>query len=156
MLNVINSTVKNQMPAEVTVFKQEIINEVQQIGDASPDMERLLDTLISVTVTETQLVETEKGISNEGQVLSGYKLLVKLCIEEKTMYVADYKTQPVHAEIFKTHKSFFVILPEDIDQCDIEENLVVTPYIESLEAKMLDPRHIQKCIMLLINVEQVD
>ncbi|MFI3115608.1 MAG: hypothetical protein R3Y12_05660 [Clostridia bacterium] len=148
----VNLTNAYNIPEKVSVFKQEIINEVQEIGLDSPDIERLLDTLISVTVKDFKLVKTEKGVSNEGQILSGNKLLVNICIKEKTMYVADYKTQPVHAECFETHKSFFIILPEDANECDIEENLKVTPYIESFEAKMLDARHIQKCIMLLINV----
>ncbi len=136
---------------EVTIFKQEIINEIQKLKDDRPDIERLLDTLISIEVLKTEFVKTEKGVSQEGQILTGNKLLVKLCIKEKTKYVADYKTQPVHVEFFETYKSFFIILPDYIDECD--ENIVVTPIIENVETKMLDHRHIQKSIMLLLNVE---
>lgn len=122
-------------------------------------MERLLNTLVSVSVESTKLIRTEKGLSNEGQNLSGYKLLVKLRLREKVMYVADRCTQPVHASHYEDIQNFFVILPETIDNvtvCDLYKygKLLVTPYVECVETRMLDPRHVHKCVMLLIDVKK--
>lgn len=143
------------LPKEVTIFKQEIINEVQEIGEYNPPMERLLGTSITMEVDHMEFIETEVGISNEGQKLTGTKLLVQLSIGEQTTYVGDHPTQPVHAEYFESHRTFFVIMPETIDGlsiCDYKDKLIVTPYLEDLETRMLDCRHIQKCIMVLIDV----
>ncbi len=143
------------LPKDSKIFKQEIINEVQTLNEQIPPMERLLNTVISVDVDDIELIETEVGISNEGQKLTGTKLLVKLRLQEKTTYVGDHKTQPVHAEYFESRRNFFVILPETIDGldvCEYKDRLVVTPYIEDVETRMLDCRHLQKCIMLFIDV----
>ncbi|MFI3201246.1 MAG: hypothetical protein R3Y54_06955 [Eubacteriales bacterium] len=145
----------NVIPKEVAIFKQEIINEVQEISQDNPSMERLLGTTITVDVEHMEIIETEVGVSNEGQRLSGIKLLVQLSICEQTSYVGDHCTQPVHGEYFESHRSFFVIMPETIDGrsvCDYQDELQVTAYIEDIETRMLDSRHLQKCIMLLINV----
>ena len=148
-----------QLPEKVKYFKEEIINEILEIPCQKPDMERLLNTIVSTNVEEIKLIKTEKGLSNEGQNLTGYKLLVKLWISEKVMYVADYPTQPIHAAHFDDVKNFFVILPEQIDGVDVCElikynKLIVTPYVECVEARMLDERHIHKCVMLLIDVRK--
>jgi len=148
-----------KLPETATNFKEEIINEILEIPCQKPDMERLLNVIVSTNVEEIKLIKTEKGLSNEGQKLSGYKLIVKLKISEKVMYVANYPTQPIHAAHYDDVKNFFVILPEEIDGvpvCDLikYKKLIVTPYIECVESRMLDARHIQKCVMLLIDVKK--
>ncbi|MFI3174033.1 MAG: hypothetical protein R3Y53_02380 [Bacillota bacterium] len=143
------------LPTDSAIFKQEIINEVQALNEKNPPMERLLGTVISVDIDGIEFIETEVGISNEGQKLTGTKLLVKLRLQEKTTYVGDHKTQPVHAEYFESRRNFFVILPEKIDGldfCEYQDRLIVTPYIEDVETRMLDDRHLQKCIMIFIDV----
>ncbi|MEF9934297.1 MAG: hypothetical protein RR539_05475 [Clostridium sp.] len=148
------------LPQNVKYFKEEIINEILTIPDQKPDMERVLKALVSVNVESIKLIETEKGISNEGQNLTGYKLIVKLRIKEKLTYVADRCTQPVHAAHYENVKSLFVILPETIDgerTCDLikRNKLNVVPYVECVEARMLDERHVHKCVMLFVNVEKI-
>lgn len=148
-----------RLPATVKYFKEEIINEILEIPPQKPDIERLLNTLVSVNVDSLKLIRTEKGLSNEGQNLSGYKLLVKVRIREKVMYVADQCSQPVHASHYEDVRNFFVILPEEIDDipvCNLYKSgkLLVTPYVECVETKMLDKRHIHKCVMLLIDVKK--
>ena len=148
-----------KLPETVTNFKEEILNEILEIPCQKPDMERLLQTLVSTNVEEIKLIKTEKGLSNEGQNLTGHKLIVKLKISEKIMYVADYPTQPIHAAHYDDIKNFFVILPEEIDGVCVTDliktkKLIVTAYVECVEARMLDERHIQKCVMLLIDVRK--
>lgn len=150
-----------ELPEEVKYFKEEIINEILEIPCQKPDMERLLKAMVWTNIESTKLVKTEKGLSNEGQKLTGYKLVVKIRISEKVTYVADVCTQPMHAAHYENIKNFFVILPEEIDGediCDLlkHNKLIITPYVECVEARMLDKRHIQKCVMLLINVKKIN
>lgn len=148
-----------KLPETAKYFKEEIINEILEIPCQKPDMERLLNILVSANVEDIKLIKTEKGLSNEGQHLTGYKLLVKLWISEKVMYVADHCSQPIHAAHYDDVKNFFVILPEKIDGVDVCElikrkKLIVTPYVECVESRMLDKRCIHKCVMLLIDVKK--
>lgn len=140
------------LPEEVSYFKEEIINEILSIPCQKPDMERLLKTLVDVTVEDKKLIKTEKGLSNEGQALTGYKLVVKLRIKEKITYVADECTQSVHAAHYETIKNLFIIVPEVIDGenvCNLikKGRLSITPYVECVESRMLDCRTIHKCVV---------
>ncbi|MGL4990671.1 MAG: hypothetical protein ACRCYE_05120 [Sarcina sp.] len=148
------------MPKEMEYFKEEIINEILTIPEQKPDMERLLKTLVDVTVEDKKLIKTEKGLSNEGQILTGYKLIVKLRIKEKVTYVADHCTQSVHAAHYETIKNLFIIIPETIDGEDVcvllkRGKLKVTPYLECVESRMLDERTIHKCVMLIVDVKKL-
>jgi len=146
------------LPKEAKYFKEEIICEVLSIPPQKPDMERLLDVMVDAEVVNINLIETAKGRSDEGQYLSGYKLVVEVNIKEKVMYVALEPTQSAHAAHYETFKSMFVILPEEIDGkkiCDLvrANRLTVTPYVEDVCARMIDKRTIHKCVMMFLDVK---
>ncbi len=146
------------LPKEAKYFKEEIICEVLSIPPQKPDMERLLDVMVDAEVVNVNLIETAKGRSQEGQYLSGYKLVVEVNIKEKVMYVALEPSQSAHAAHYETLKSMFVILPEEIDGkkiCDLvrANRLTVTPYVEDVCARMLDKRTIHNCVMMFLDVK---
>lgn len=122
----------SMMPTKVKYFKEEIISELINLPENNPDMKGILNTLVSANIEETKLIKTEKGLSNEGQKLTGYKLLVKVKIKEKIMYIADYCTQPLHAVHKEDIVNLFIILPKKIENIDIctllnNKKLVITP-----------------------------
>lgn len=149
---------QNILPKEATYFKEEIVSEILTIPPQKPDMERILDILVWPEIANIKLIETPVGMSNEGQYLSGYKLIVEVNLKEKVTYVACEPTQSVHAAHFETLKSMFVILPKEIngrDVCDLvrADRIQVTPYIEATKFRMLDCRIIHKCVMLFLDVK---
>lgn len=149
---------QNVFPKNPKYFKEEIVSEILTIPCQKPNMERISKIIVSPEVINTRLIETEIGYSNEGQNLAGYKLVIELNIKEKVTYVADEKTQSVHAAHFENMKSIFVILPKEINGENICElirsnRFQVTPYIEAVKWTMLDCRNIHKCIMLFIDVK---
>ncbi|AOR23340.1 hypothetical protein [Clostridium taeniosporum] len=148
----------NLLPTTAKYFKEEIFSEILTIPEQKPDMERILKVLVSPEIVDINLVETEVGYSNEGQNLTGYKLVVELNIKEKITYVANEKTQSVHAAHFENMKSIFVVIPKEINGQDVCElvranRISVTPYIEAAKATMLDCRRIHKCVMLFVDVK---
>lgn len=155
--NSISCSSSNLMPDNIKYFKEEIISEILEIPVQKPDMEIIKDILVWPEVVSTKLIETEVGKSNEGQYLSGYKLVVEIKLNQKVIYVADEKTQSVHGAHFENMKSMFIIIPEEIggeSACDLfrADKLQVVPYVESIKFRMLDNRRIHKCVMLLVNV----
>ncbi|MEG0133839.1 MAG: hypothetical protein RR782_06910 [Clostridium sp.] len=141
-------------------FKTDILEEIICIPNQKPDMEKILDILVSSDVISYKIVETDTAISNEGQNLTGIKLVVKLRIKEKVTYVANRVEQPVHAAHYENIKNVFVILPKKIDNedtCKLVKTgrLKVDCYIEAVEARQIDCRCIHKCISLLVNVKKV-
>lgn len=147
------------LPENAEYFKEELIKELLVIPDAKPDIENILDILVWVDVIEYKLITTEKGTANSGQNLSGLKLVVKIRLKEKVMYVADRCTQSVHAAHYETIKSLFIILPEKIDGMDTcklvkRKQLKVIPYVEAVCFRKLNERCIQKCVMLLVEAKK--
>lgn len=154
-----NSCVQqNILPKESKYFKEELVSEILIIPPQKPEMERILDIMVWPEVVNIKLVDTPVGMSNEGQYLSGHKLVIEINLKEKVTYVACEPTQSVHAAHFETMKSVFVILPSKIDEkniCDLirADRIQVTPYIEAIKFRMLDTRTIHKCVMLFTDVK---
>ncbi|WP_066869877.1 DUF3794 domain-containing protein [Clostridium mediterraneense] len=152
------SCIQNMLPKDAKYFKEEEISEILTIPCQKPEVENVLSVLVSPEVEDIKVIDTEVGISNEGQVLTGSKLIVELRIKEKITYVADEETQSVHAAHYENLKSFFVVIPNEIDgeyACDLlrSNRISVTPYVEAVHSKMLDKRTIFKCVLLFIDVK---
>ncbi|MBW6409255.1 hypothetical protein [Clostridium weizhouense] len=149
---------QNILPREAMYFKEEEISEILEIPCQKPDIENILSVIVSPEVESLRIVETEVGTSNEGQVLTGSKLVVELRIKEKVTYVADEPTQSVHAAHYENLKSFFVIVPNEVkgnNICDLlrANRISVNTHIESVYTRKLNNRNIFKCALLFIDVK---
>lgn len=133
-----------------TSFKQLSIDENVTIPPQKPNAEDILNTLVDVVILETRVIKTLIGTSEEGQILTGYKLIIEGMLHQKVEYIADEPTQTVHAAEFKVPFSSFIILPEDF----IEDSTInVNAYIEDIYVKLLDKRNIFKNITLRLEAE---
>ena len=150
--------IQNVLPKDVMYFKEEEITEVLSIPCQKPDVENILSVIVSAEIEDLRVIETEIGTSNEGQVLTGSKLVVEVRMKEKITYVADECTQSVHAAHYENLKSFFVIIPNEINgqyACDLlrANRISVNPYVEAVHTRILDSRNIFKCVLLFIDVK---
>ncbi|MGL4343572.1 MAG: hypothetical protein ACRCTE_00090 [Cellulosilyticaceae bacterium] len=148
------------MPSCAQFFKDTVVEEIISIPCEKPDMERIQKIMVWPEIEDMKLICTEKGISNEGQILTGLKLLVKLRLKQKILYVADRCTQSLHAAHFDNITNLFIIVPECIDgeaTCTLfaKGQLRVVPYIETVQYRMLDSRSIHKCVAVFINMEVI-
>jgi hypothetical protein len=150
--------IADSLPENPMYFKEVALPETLVIPSQKPDIEQLLSVMVDPEVISVRLVDTAKAISDEGQNLSGCKLVVELRLREKVKYVADEPTQSVHVAEFLTQlKSVFIVVPCEINGnqvCElIRRNRVnVTPYVEDIFAQMRDKRTVFKNITLLLDV----
>lgn len=155
----------SELPVNPLYFTEIAIPETVCIPCAKPDMEELVSVALDAQVISTRLVRTAIGTSNEGQILTGYKLIIELKLRQKVKYIADEPTQSVHAAHFeKTVSSVFVVVPPSIivggvtypiEDLFHQNRLVVTPYIEDIYAKPLNKRCVFKNITVLVDVTAV-
>lgn len=152
-----NSMVKNlieysgladTLPENPTAFKQFSVQETLCLPDAKPDIEQIVKVVAQVVITSTKVIRTPVGESLEGQILTGYKLIVEGEIRQKIEYVADEPTQSVHAAHFNMPFSTFIVLPGTFS---IGTPIIVTGYIEDIFAEMIDKRCIFKNVTLLLD-----
>lgn len=153
-----NNCIQNGLPATATYFKEEAISEILSIPCPKPDIEKVLDLMVWPEVEDMEIVDTPQGVSNEGQRLSGVKLVVKIRLREKLTYVADDPAQSVHAVHFEMLKSMFVILPQEVDgnrTCDLvrTKRVTATPYVEAVYPRELDERSVHKCVLLFLDIK---
>ncbi|MEG0857422.1 MAG: hypothetical protein RSG52_13185 [Terrisporobacter sp.] len=147
----------NIIPENLNYFKEELLSETIILDYNKPDIESVSEVLVTPEVASYKVISTQVGKSNEGQSLTGYKLVVEIKLTVNVTYVANDCSQSVHGQGFETMKSIFVIIPATIgtiDTCKLvmSEKIQVTPYIEFVKFRELDCRRINSCIMLLVNV----
>ncbi|MGL6174074.1 MAG: hypothetical protein ACRC1P_05645 [Cellulosilyticaceae bacterium] len=151
------SAIAEELPEEVMYFKEKIICDTLDLPMHKPPMERLLGVVAWPEVGHTDLIETYKGKSFEGQRLTGVKLGVEVNVKVKLTYVAQDKARTVHAVYYDLIKSTFVTLPEYVEGkkiCDLvrANKLTVAAYIEDICARMIDEKSVHQSLMLLIDV----
>ncbi|MGL5767547.1 MAG: hypothetical protein ACRCX8_18095 [Sarcina sp.] len=153
-----NSCMQSIMPKTALYFKEEILDDILIIPNQKPDLDRILDITAWAEVEDYKLIETETGLSYEGQRLTGKKLVVEVKIKEKLIYVAEVVEQSAHAAHYEKFKSIFVILPEKIGDkyiCDLvrANRIQITPYVEDLCYRKLNEREIHRCLLLFVDVK---
>lgn len=151
------STVKNlieisgladSLPVNPTVFREFTVHETLVMPEAKPDVEQILKVIAQAGITSTRVIRTPIGRSLEGQILSGFKLIVEGEILQKIEYVADKCNQSVHAVHFNIPFSTFIVLPSNYT---IGTPVAVTAYIEDIYVETIDKRTIFKNVMLLLD-----
>lgn len=151
--------IADSFPVDPKYFTQLSIAETLIIPCPKPDMEQLLSVAVDIEIESVKLIETPVAKSNEGQNLSGCKLIVELRLREKVKYVADEPTQKVHAAHYdNVLKSIFIVIPCHIHGHSVKDLLkknkvIVKPYVEDIYAEMLDKRNLFKNITMFVNVE---
>lgn len=158
----VNSTCisNKEIPYTVNYFKEEALSKILEIPKDKPGIKRILSFEVFPKVCGYKVIETEVGMSNEGQNLSGIKLLVKLKIKSRLTYVADTCSQPIYSACYEEAKTMFVVLPEEINGKDIcslikSGQISIVPYVECVETRVLKNRLFQKCVLIFLNVENV-
>ncbi|WP_024615449.1 SPOCS domain-containing protein [Clostridium sp. Ade.TY] len=131
----------------ISTFKQISLNKEFEIPSEKPNIEELDFVVADVVIEDSYTVKTMISSSNEGQILSGYKLIIHGYVNISVEYTALLETQPVHSAHFKMPFSTFLILPIDYSQGTQVE---VKAVVESLERDMIDNRSIITNIMLLL------
>lgn len=150
--------IANKLPTNPLYFTEVTIPETLVIPKQKPDIEDLLSVMVDIDIISVKTVKTPTAVSNEGQNLSGCKIVIEIKLREKVKYVADEPTQSVHAAHFENVlQSIFVVVPCTVNSIPIEQLLQkgkvsVVPYIEDIYAVARDKRTIFKNVAVLVDV----
>lgn len=142
------SGLADTMPSNPLYFKQLSVQENLTVPDAKPNIEQIVKVMAQVVITSTRVITTPVARSLEGQILTGWKLIVEGELQQKVEYVGDLPTQPVHAAEFDIPFSSFIVLPAGFIQ---GTPVTVTGYIEDIYAEQTGARTIFKNVTILLN-----
>lgn len=134
----------------LNTFKQLSLSTYLGIPCSAPDMETL--NIISGVIDNKSchVIDTPKVTSEEGQTLTGHKLIVHGSLELAVEYTALEESQSVHSPRYTVPFSTFVVLPLDYK---IGSKLDITGVIEDMYYQMIDIRNFFVNATFLINVK---
>lgn len=138
----------DKLPEHPTAFKQFTVQEMLKLPIAKPDIEQIVKVVAQVVITSTKVIRTPKGTSLEGQILTGFKLIIEGEVRQKIEYVADEVTQSVHAAHYDVPFSTFIVLPNTFV---VGTPVTVMAYIEDIFIEMINKREMFKNVTILLD-----
>jgi uncharacterized repeat protein (TIGR01451 family) len=97
----------------ISSFKQISIDEYLTIPLQKPDIEEINDLKVNVKINKYNIVKTSIAKSSEGQILSGYKLVLHGNIDQVVEYTSCEFTQSINSVHYSIPFSSYIILPSD-------------------------------------------
>ncbi|MGL5066529.1 MAG: DUF7507 domain-containing protein [Sarcina sp.] len=132
----------------ISSFKQMIINTDFCLPLLKPDVEELDDVMADIEIVDSYVVDVMEEISNEGQILTGKKLIVHGYMNIAAKYTALVEDQSMHSGELVIPFSSFIMLPNVYEN----EKLEISAIIEDIQADLLCPRCIAIGVVLMLRV----
>jgi hypothetical protein len=147
--------ISKKLPVNPLYFTELSIAECVFLPEHKPDIYELLSIMADVEVFSFRIADTPKAISNEGQILTGRKLIAELRIFKNIRYVSYEPVQKVHTAHFEQLVSIFVVIPKEEKNIPVEmllqqNRINVIPYIEDIFGEVKCNRTIFQNIALLV------
>lgn len=142
--------IADELPESHDVFKQLYIEDTYCLPHAKPDIEQIVRVSGEIEIKSKKVIKTPRGVSLEGQTLTGWKLVIEGVIKLMIQYVADEAEQPVHGAHVYIPFSTYIVLPENFIQ---GTPTTVTGYIEDIFSQQVGSRCIFNNITLLLTAE---
>jgi hypothetical protein len=130
-----------------TIFKQFSVMENVVIPEVKPDAEDIVNVIVDVEIIDKTIIKTPEAKSYEGQILTGWKVVVQGLLKQKIEYVADEPTQSMHCAHFDIPFTTYLVLPKSFKSCT---PIDIKACIEDIYYQLLDSRTIFKNITLVL------
>lgn len=140
----------NTIQMGMSNFKEVSIESYLCIPDVKVDIETINTAKGTIDIRSYHAIKTCPNISNEGQYLTGHKLIVSGCLNLMIEYTALCSVQEVHSAHYCIPFSTFVILPEDYTT---GSKLDVQGVVEDVYYKLVNEREFFLNVTALINVK---
>lgn len=149
----IDSSINDACPLELTEsFKQSNIDLNFCVPDCKPDIEQIVKVWVKVVPIHHQMVKTPVGVSYEGQIITGYKLLFVGDIHMKMEYVADDCEQSVHSAHTIVPFCEYVVMPKGYNAISaVKPNI----YVEDIYTNQANKRCAYSNITLMTMVRSL-
>lgn len=144
------SGIADTFPSYSNTFKQFQIQKNLCIPSEKPDIEEIIYANIYTKTCESYTISSPKSISQEGQILTGNKLIVYGEILLKIQYTAYRFDQSIHASEFKIPFSNYIVMDKHYN-ADLES--YISPYIEDVFIRQVSKRNFYTNIMLLLDAK---
>lgn len=141
--------VSDSLPPHIKNFKQLETQGIHEIAKVRPGIEQILTVSADAEIAETNLINTPKSLSLEGQNLTGLSIVAQGEAHYEVQYTSDDDTQFVCCANF--HESFntCIVLDENFPR---DAELTVTPYVMDVHVRQMGKRKLFISALVLLNV----
>lgn len=130
-------------------FKQFMISSKLPIPCAECGVCEIVNKFIDVDITNTEVIDTIKGLSCEGETLTGKKLVVNGTLLERIEYTEFCEDKSIRVAEYNIHFNTFIVLPENCSNLDC---MKVESCIEDVDMRLIDPMTLYQSVGLLLEV----
>ncbi|MGL5347273.1 MAG: hypothetical protein ACRDA3_07970 [Peptostreptococcaceae bacterium] len=142
-----DKTMDSILNMNIANFKQGNIENNICISAENPLINEINNIYASIDILNCHVITTSKSKSNEGQVLSGYKLIVNCIVEEVVEYTTYDEYESLHSEQYRFPFSTYIILEEDFD---MESKFEIKGIAEDISFKKVSKECFYQNIVFLI------
>ena len=149
--------VSQNLPNEISFFKEELVTTTFKLKEELKDVLKIISVSVDVEIKSMKLINTDVRTSNEGQRLSGKKLLVETNFKFRIKYLSDSKEKYLYLLKSSMSKVIYVVLPREYENYKIEDiarkkAIGVKIYIEDIFSKPRSNREIYIRNLVLVDV----
>lgn len=131
-------------------FKQVSRDYIFKKRESNPDIKQIMKVWVDVEIDEQTMVKTPKGESFEGQILTGYKLLVSGKINTKMEYIGCTPHENIHTIYSSIPFSTSVTLKENANPYSF---IRVSSCVEDILVEKINNETVYGNITMLIIVD---
>ena len=99
----------------ISLFKQFNLENYLCIPEQKPDMEQINEITGLIEISNYYTIDTPIGLSEEGQTLTGNKLIIHGILTLTLNYTADVPEQNVHSSQYCIPFSSFIVIPKEFN-----------------------------------------
>ncbi|SHK09157.1 protein of unknown function [Clostridium cavendishii DSM 21758] len=127
------------------------------LPEDSLDIRKINSIIVGCSIQKKQLIHTpmikNTPIENlEGEIMTGFKLMIQGEVDEKIFYTVDNEEQLIRACEFRL--PFYTAITLD-KETQINDTYYVQSYIENLYTKVINQREISNNITIFLNAEKI-
>lgn len=152
--------INENLPTDIKYFKEELVTNILKKSLDGKDIHNIVSVSVDCDVNSMKIINTPIRVSNEGQRLSGKKLLVEVSLHFRIKYTTNIKQQYIYILKTTVNRVFYIVVPQEINGKKIEDlfrqrKLYITPYIEDIYSRTIDSNSIYIRTLLLLNLTPI-
>ncbi|MGL4877022.1 hypothetical protein [Paraclostridium dentum] len=130
-------------------FKQFMISSKLPIPCSNYGVCEIVNKYVDVEITNTEVINTIKGVSCEGENLTGTKIVVNGTLIERIEYIELCSDKTIKVAEYNIRFNTFIVLPEN---CNDTDNLKIDSFIEDIDMRLIDCNTLYQSVSLLLEV----
>lgn len=130
-------------------FKQLMVSSKLPIPCSKNGVYEIINKFIDVEIVNKDIIDTIKGISCEGERLTGKKIVVNGTLMERIEYIESCSDKSIEVAEYEIPFNTFIVLPENYKELS---NLKIESTIENIDIRLIDVKTLYQSVTLLLEV----